>query len=123
MGGHNFCAGYVGPIDDAVLGNRVVVPDHKLYFVPVESIDEARYLTAILNAPTIAGAIAAYAAQLSLGVSVIENLKLPAFDPGNQQHRSLVQIAGGITARRGAATEEQRGELDELAYAVVSQHV
>ena len=122
MGGHDFCAGYIGPVDDPVLGTKVVVPDHKLYFVPVETIDEARYLTAILNAPTIAGAIAAYAAQLSLGVSVIENLKLPAFDPGNEQHRSLVQVAREITEHHGEANNENLSRLDELAYAVVSQH-
>jgi hypothetical protein len=122
MGGHKFCAAYVGPIDDPTLGVKIVVPDHKLYFVPVGTLDEARYLTGILNAPTIAGAIAAYAAQLSLGVSVIENLKLPAFDPDDGQHEELARMAGEITDRNGASNEEQLRRLDELARSVVSQH-
>jgi len=122
MSGHKFCAAYLGPIDDAVLGIRVVIPDHKLYFVPVQTLDDARYLTGILNAPTIASAIAAYAAQLSLGVSVIENLKLPAFDPDDEQHRALAELAGAITERRGQATEGELRRLDELAYSVVSEH-
>ena len=122
MSGHNFCAAYIGPIDDPVLGVRVVVPDHKLYFVPVETLDEAQYLTGILNAPTVATAIAAYAAQLSLGVSVIENLKLPAFDPADNRHRELAQIAGAITGRNGESADNELQRLDELAYSVVSQH-
>lgn len=122
MGGHRFCAAYIGPLDDAVLGIRIVVPDHKLYFVPVETIDEARYLTGILNAPTIAEAIGAYAAQLSLGVSVMENLKLPVFNPDNDQHRLLAQIVGNIVQRQGNATPDELRQLDDLGYAIVSQH-
>ncbi len=122
MSGHNFCAGYVGSFDDPVLGARVVVPDHKLYFVPVETLDEARYLTGILNATSIASAIAAYAAQLSLGVSVIENLKIPMFSRGNEQHRQLAEIAGRITDQGGRATDDELRRLDELAHTIVSQH-
>jgi hypothetical protein len=122
MGGRRFCAAYIGPIDDPALGVRIVIPDHKLYFVPVETLDEAKYLTGILNAPTIAGAIAAYAAQLSLGVSVIENLKLPAFDPDNEQHEELARIAGEITDRNGVSDDQQLRRLDELAYLIVSEH-
>jgi hypothetical protein len=122
MGGHRFCAAYIGPIDDPALGVKIVVADHKLYFVPVETLDEARYLTGILNAPTIAAAIAAYASQLSLGVSVIENLKLPPFDPDDQQHEELARIAGQITDRNGVSDGEQLQRLDQLAYGIVSEH-
>jgi hypothetical protein len=122
MGGHRFCAAYIGPIDDPALGVKIVVADHKLYFVPVETLDEAKYLTGILNASTIATAVAAYAAQLSLGVSVIENLKLPQFDPNDEQHEELARIAGEIADRNGAGEEQQLRRLDELAYAIVSEH-
>ena len=122
MGGHKFCAAYIGPIDDPVLGVKIVVPDHKLYFVPVETLDEAKYLTGILNAPTIAEAIAAYASQLSLGVSVIENLKLPPFNPDDEEHAELARLAGQIADRNGVGGEEQLQRLDELAYEIVSGH-
>jgi hypothetical protein len=122
MSGNRFCAAYIGPVDDPVLGNKVVIPDHKLYFVPVDTLNEARYLTGILNARTVASAIAAYAAQLSLGVSVIENLKLPAFDQNNERHRELADLAGAITERRGPPAIEELRQLDELAYSIVSEH-
>jgi len=57
MSGHRFCAAYVGDIDDPVIGRKVVIPDHKLYMVPVDTIEEAQFLTGILNAPTVAKAI------------------------------------------------------------------
>jgi hypothetical protein len=122
MRGRRFCAAYIGPVNDSVLGERVVVPDHKLYFVPVDSEDEAAYLTGILNAPVIASAIAAYAAQLSLGVSVIENLKIPEFDSSDQSHLALARIAKAVTARETGITTEESEELDRLAFKVVSEH-
>jgi SAM-dependent methyltransferase len=76
-----FQAAYVGP--------EVVVCDHKLYFVPCESEAEGRYLANVLNAPTVAGAISAYASQLSLGASVVEYLAIPRYDA--ERHRAIVE--------------------------------
>ncbi len=120
MSGRRFCAAYLEPVRDPLLGERIVVPDHKLYFVPVATLTEARYLTGILNAPTIASAISAYAAQLSLGVSVVENLKIPAFIADDDRHLELARIAGEITDRGGDATSSELGMLDRLGREVVS---
>jgi hypothetical protein len=78
-----FQAAYVGP--------EVIVCDHKLYFVPCESEAEGRYLAGVLNAPTVAGAINAYAAQLSLGASVVEYLAIPRFDAADPRHREIAR--------------------------------
>jgi Putative RNA methylase family UPF0020 len=122
MSGTRFSAAYIGSSDDTVLGHKVVVPDHKLYFVPIQTLQEARYLTGILNAPAIARAIAGYAAQLSLGTSVIENLTIPAFDAGDQRHRNIAQIAGDITGRSSEPTSAELADLNRLAQEVVSEH-
>jgi hypothetical protein len=122
MGGAKFCAAYVGPNDDPLLGRKVVIPDHKLYFVPVSSEPEARYLTGILNASTIAGAISAYASQLSLGTNVIEYLKLPPFDTRNKEHLEIAEIAAAATNDGGNIGREQAVRLAELAFNVVSHH-
>ena len=122
MSGSRFCAAYIGLVNDSVLGTKVVVPDHKLYFVPVESLAEAQFLTAILNAPLISSAISGYSAQLSLGTSVIENLTIPEFDANDRRHAELARIAGEITDRGGGATNAELARLDELAKEVVTQH-
>ena len=64
LSGGRFRAEYVG----------AVVCDHKLYFVPCATKPEARRLTHALNEH--AEAISAYAAQLSLGASVVEYLAI-----------------------------------------------
>jgi hypothetical protein len=76
-----FQAAYVGP--------EVVVCDHKLYFVSCDSEAEGRYLANVLNAPTVAGAISAYASQLSLGASVVEYLAIPRYDA--ERHREIAE--------------------------------
>lgn len=122
MSGSRFCAAYVGSVNDPTLGQKVMVPDHKLYFVPVDSLLEAAYLTGLLNAPVISSAISGYAAQLSLGTSVIENLKIPPFDAAEAHHAELAEIAITITERGDGATAAEAARLSQLALAVVSGH-
>lgn len=114
MSGGRFAVAYVGAQQDALLGERLVIPDHKLYFVPVDSEDEAAYLTAFLNSPTIAGAVSAYAAQLSLGTSVVEYLNVPAFSGSDPLHMRLAALARAITDRRGEARDHEVKEIDRL---------
>jgi len=116
MGGGAFAAAYIATHVDPVLGEKVVVPDHKLYFVPLESEEEAAYLAGILNAPVVAHAVSSYAAQLSLGVSVVEYLDIPEFNGVNPTHASISHLAKEITIRGNAATPDELKELDRLAY-------
>ena len=120
MSGHRFCAAYVGTVDDPIIGSKVVIPDHKLYMAPVDTLEEAQFLTGILNAPTIAKAIVAYAAQLSLGVSVIEYLRIPLMDLGNSDHRRIIRMSATITDRGGNATDQELDELDQFSVAAVT---
>ena len=122
MSGSRFCAAYVGSIDDPLAGRKVVVPDHKLYMVPVDTLEEAQFLTGVLNAPTVANAVGAYAAQLSLGTSVIEYLRIPGFDSGNLAHKEIVEIASNLSGRRVSPTQEELKVLDEICIEVISQN-
>ena len=120
MSGHRFCAAYVGTSDDPVVGQKVVIPDHKLYMAPVDTIEEAQFLTGILNAPTICTAIAAYAAQLSLGISVLEYLKIPPLDLGSDDHGRIIELCATITDRGGLPTDRELAELDAICVEVIS---
>lgn len=120
MSGGRFCAAYVGSMDDPLIGRKAVVPDHKLYMVPVDTLQEAQFLTGILNAPTVATAVGAYAAQLSLGTSVIEYLRIPGFDACNPSHREIAEISSSLTGRGVPPTQEELAALDEICMAEIS---
>lgn len=109
--GNTFAAAYVGSAAIEHSGEKTVVPDHKLYFIPVESESEAAYLTGFLNAPTIAKAVSAYAAQLSLGASVAEYLNIPKFDETDGQMAAIGNIARDLTK---SATSIQPDDLTLL---------
>lgn len=115
MPGGRFAAALVSPQENKLWGRRVVVPDHKLYFVACETLSEGAYLTALLNAPLVSEAISAYAAQLSLGVSVVEYLALPSFDKSDSVHQKISHIGAQLTQQPTLPTPEQWGELDDLA--------
>jgi hypothetical protein len=123
MQGGRFCAALVGTATIEHLGRRLVVPDHKVYFVPCQTRAEGAFLTAFLNAPAVSGAVSAYASALSLGTSVVEYLRIPTFDLGDGQHRSLAALGLAITRRiaKGgaelAATEKAR--LDDLVLGIL----
>lgn len=110
--GKSFAAAYVGGAPTSFAGEKVVIPDHKLYFIPVETEAEAAYLTGFLNAPVISKAVAAYASQLSLGVSVADYLQIPPFDASNVQMESIAEIARTITSRAGAQEPNDLPSLD-----------
>ena len=120
MSGGRFCAAYVGSMDDPLVGRKVVVPDHKLYMVPVDTLEEAQFLTGVLNAPTVSAAVGAYAAQLSLGTSVIEYLRIPGFDAGYPNHREIAAIASNLSDREAPPTQEELAVLDEICIAEIS---
>jgi hypothetical protein len=93
----------------------LVILDHKLYFVPCKSLKEAAFLTALLNAPIVSEAISAYAAQLSLGVSVVEYLALPRFNMQDSTHRALVYLALRLTQKTSVPSPTEWDDLDSLA--------
>lgn len=120
LSGGRFAAAYIGRHSDPVLGERIVIPDHKLYFVSCVDESEAAFLTGLLNAPIVAAAISAYAAQLSLGASVVEYLLVPPHDGTDPLHHDIAEIAMRITAAGGVASAEQMAELDRVAAAVLA---
>jgi N-6 DNA Methylase len=118
--GNKFAAAYIGSTNTLWAGTKTVVPDHKLYFIPVDSESEAAYLTAFLNAPIIAGAVSAYGAQLSLGASVAEYLRIPRFDPTNSTMQEMSAMAVSLTSRGGQPTPSELAVLDRYVRLLLS---
>ncbi|WP_318345688.1 DNA methyltransferase family protein [Flagellimonas baculiformis] len=119
MSGGRFAAAYIGAVEDTIIGTKLVIPDHKLYFVPMETEAEAAFLTGILNSPKVAEGISAYGSQLSLGVSVVEYLNIPKYDPGLENHKRLSDLAIAYTARGEQLSESEKQQLSEVVDSVL----
>jgi len=110
-----FYAAYVGSRPTPRLSTTIVVPDHKVYFIPVGCEDEAAFLTGILNSTTVARAIQAYASQLSFGTSLAEYLKLPKYDSADRVHQLLAKLAMRLSHRPSAPSAAEVVRLDDLS--------
>jgi hypothetical protein len=73
------------------------VIDHMLYWMAVESREEGRYLTVILNSETARQRVAAHQARGQFGArhfdKVIFNLPIPRFDAKAPLHQELARAA------------------------------
>lgn len=119
MSGGGFVAAYVGSSDFCGEA-KTVIPDHKVYFVPMQSEDEAAYLTAFLNSHMVADAINAYSSALSLGTSVTDYLHIPQFDRENEQMVKMAQMAKRFSHGEIPSAEDE-SDLDAMVSLLIRQ--
>ena len=81
----------------ALVLDHATVIDHKLYWMKPESMQEARYLIALLNSEALRVRIEAYQSQGQWGARDFDkhifNAPIPRFDPGQPVHMKLVKAA------------------------------
>lgn len=118
MPGNHFAAAVCESANDSIIGERIIIPDHKVYFVALESREEAHFLCAILNAPVVSEAISAFTAALSSGVSVVEYLDIPLFDATNPLHQELMSCSIEMSARADVITANDWENLNQRVVAL-----
>jgi len=83
-----FTCAAVGP-----LGEKAIVPDHKLMLVPCSRKEEAYYLSAVLNAAPATLSIWAYVISIQQTTHILENIRVPRYDAGEAIHRKLAFLS------------------------------
>lgn len=75
-----------------------IITEHALYWLPVKSLSEARYLTAILNAPVTTELVREYQSVGLFGGRHFDTypwrLAIPAYETGSSVHEELVALSG-----------------------------
>jgi hypothetical protein len=91
-----FAASGTLPCATVLLDQRAVV-EHQLYWAPVETIEEARYLASILGSEAARRKIEGLQSRGQWGArhfdKVMFTLPIPQFDPKNRLHCDLVEVA------------------------------
>lgn len=81
----------------AVVRDPTLIAEHKLYWIAVETEEEARYLAAILNSEAARALVAHLQSRGQWGArdfdKVMLSLRIPTFDPGNALHAKLAAAA------------------------------
>ena len=98
----------------ALIEDEAVIIDHKLFWAPVASREEARFLCGILNSEALRAKVQQYQSQGQFGArdfdKYIFNVPIPRFDRSVGLHRALAAAAS--TAREVA----EDVEIDESEY-------
>ena len=86
------------------------VPDHKLMLVPFENEEIAHYISAVLNYTITQLIVASYAIETSMNTHVLNNIRVPTFDPSNEIHLKLAELS----KKAHEVAREKYELLDEL---------
>jgi len=99
--------------------DKPIIPDHKLMLINCSTREGAYYLSGILNSSPAKFAAISYAVEIQFDTHLLQNIRIPKFDPGNKVHQELAGLSQNAheAAARGSETGlkglEQR--IDELA--------
>ena len=74
------------------MDGKCVIPDHKIYFIPIEEEEEAKYLCAYLNAAIVEELILGYVESTQIGTHITDYVTIPPFSSRSAYHIELAQI-------------------------------
>lgn len=110
-GNKAFPAAVIGTGIVPLLGERVVIPDHKIFFVDFDDPEPACYLCGLLNCSTVRMFIHSHNISIQIG-NIFKHMSLPKFDKANKAHVELARLV------RQAHAERNGVKLDVLLYQI-----
>lgn len=75
------------------LKKKLIVPDSKVLFCPLEDENEAHYLCAVLNSKPVTDLIEGYTLEIQRGTDILENIKIPKFNEKDKLHMELSSLS------------------------------
>lgn len=73
------------------VGEKVVVPDHKIYFAEFEEPTKAYFLCGLLSASLVQRFLSSFHIMLQVG-DIFKHMRLPEYDATNEDHLQLVEL-------------------------------
>jgi len=99
---------------------KVVIPDHKLMYIPVANQQEADYLCGVLNSSTAQLIAKSYSIETSTSTHILQHVAISKFDPLNTIHKKLAEQshqAQVLAAALSDAVKEAEMTVEEGLFA------
>lgn len=90
-GNRSFPAAVVGSGQVPLIGKRVIVPDHKIFFVDFDDSQPAYFLCGLLNCSTVRMFIRSHTISIQIG-NIFKHMNLPKFDVTCGDHVRLADM-------------------------------
>jgi len=116
-----FSAAVVGPIKDEFLGEKIVIPNVKLMFIPLDNEDEAHYICAVLNSSINRLIVASYVIETGISTHILQNVFLPKFDKTNIIHLKLSFLSKKAHKLAQQDKEDELKKVEEDIDNIVAQ--
>jgi hypothetical protein len=72
---------------------KIIIPDHKLMFVPLDNETEAHFVCAAINSTPSVLVVKSYGIETQTSTHVLEHVGLPKFDAKDNLHQHLAQLS------------------------------
>ncbi len=83
----------IKPKKDKLLGEKPVIPNNKIMFVPLEREEEAHYLCGMLNSSYFRELIESFTISTQVSTYILDYLRIPTFDSKNRNHKKMTQLS------------------------------
>ncbi|MEM2299167.1 MAG: hypothetical protein QXW23_06565, partial [Thermofilaceae archaeon] len=88
-----FSCAVVSSVDDRYLGTKLVIPNVKLMLIPLNSAEEAYYVSGVLNSAVIRFIVASYVIETGISTHIIENIRIPKFNSSDPIHLKIAELS------------------------------
>jgi len=83
----------LSPQSDKVLGEKIIIPDHRLIMISLDNEIESHYVCAVLNSAISRFVVYGYVISTQIAPHVLENISVPQYDQTNEIHLSLARLS------------------------------
>ena len=108
----DFACAVVGPFTDKFLGSKIAIPEHSTIFIGFDNADEAYYVAGVLNSTPVKTVIASYTYELRQETHIVDNVKIPKYDPENELHKKIAELSKRAHDLAKEIHEENRRNLE-----------
>ncbi len=118
MGKGIFSTCVVSEYEDKSIGNKCIIPDHKIMFIPLEDENEAYYVASVLNSSVAQLIVMGYTIETAISTHVVKNVYVPKFKQKDKVHLKLAELSKNAHALAKRYYEqndlEAQNELKEV---------
>jgi len=109
-----FRAAVISSKENSIIPNKLLIPDHKLYFLSLYDENEAHYICAFLNSRPVRTWLGGFLLGKQIGTTIFEFMKVPKYDPQNEYCVKLAEISKKEHfIRKGTINKEGLSPIEE----------
>ena len=103
--------------NDQFLGEKIIIPDHRLIMISLDNKGESHYICAVLNSSIVRFIVKSYCIGTQLAPHIMQNVALPKYDSNDLIHLDLSKLSQKCHEKTSAGIDvtDLEERIDELA--------